>query len=134
MLERKWKKSGDPNDHQLYLDSIHVFSHLVQKEKSRYYTKQLSTADTKTVFKTVNTLLNRNVPALPYMDSSKDLSDRFSKYFADKIVNIRNIIDSTKFDDVPLSIPVLNHSVPMFSEFKPADQEEVRKNNFKITQ
>ena len=29
--------------------------------------------------------------------------------------------------DVPLSIPVLNHSVPMFSEFKPADQEEVRK-------
>ena len=68
--------SGHPDDHRRYLDEIHSFTRLVRTAKSKFYAEQLSTADTKTVFKTVNTLLDRNAIALPYTDSMKNLSNK----------------------------------------------------------
>jgi len=126
-LERKWSKSGNPDDHRLYLDEIHAFSKLVRASKTTYYMKQLDAADNKTVFRTMNTLLNKNAIALPYTDSMKHLCDRFSSFFTDKIVRIRDKINSNKDVDVPTLVSAEPVPVPEICDFKLVDDDELRK-------
>ena len=70
-------------------------THEIRREKSKYYTEKLSSADTKTVFNTINSLLNKDVSALPSGYDMKTLSNRFSRFFKEKVITIRdNIIAS----------------------------------------
>ena len=57
-LENLWSRSHTIGDHIRYLDQIHVLGSLVRKAKSSYYNDQLSNADTKSIFRVLNTLLN----------------------------------------------------------------------------
>jgi hypothetical protein len=47
------------------------------------------------MYKTVNTLLNKNTRDLPDCNSPAILADDFCKYFADKVEKIRKEVDAT---------------------------------------
>ena len=61
---------------------------MVDDAKKCYIKEQLHTADIKTVFRTVNGLLNNNNKTLPSHDSPQCLSDEFAHYFSDKVKKI----------------------------------------------
>jgi hypothetical protein len=94
-LERSWRKSGSIEDRKNYVDQIHNLSKLIRHEKSKYFIAKLKSADTKTVFRTLGTLLNHSAPTLPSCESMKSLSNRFCNFFIEKIILIRQKIVSS---------------------------------------
>ena len=71
--------------------------------------------------------MNRTATALPYTDSTKHLCDRFSQFFNDKIVKIRDKINSNNVTDNPTSISAQAVSVPEICDFMLVDEDELRK-------
>ncbi|XP_072046572.1 uncharacterized protein [Amphiura filiformis] len=86
--ERKWRKSRLEVDHQLYVVQREQVNSLICVAKQEYYKNELAQADTKTVFKKVNTLLNRSTKALPAHESSQDLSNN------EKVSNIYKCLEN----------------------------------------
>jgi hypothetical protein len=86
--ERKWRKSRLEVDHQLYAVQREHVNSLICVAKQEYYKNELAQADTKTVFKKVDSLLNRNTKTLPGHVSPQDLGNKFASYFSDKVSNI----------------------------------------------
>ena len=131
-LERRWQKTHDPNDRRAYLDQVHFLDKLIRSEKSLYYNEKLCSADNKTVFKTVNMLLNKGAASLPSGQSMHDLSNNFSKFFNDKIVKIRQKITSTNMNHASQAGPLgqcMNDasSVSQLSSFSLTDEDEIRR-------
>ena len=107
---------------------------MVRKEKAKYYTDQLSTADTKTVFRTVNVLLNRNNKSLPHTQSMSDLSEKFSIFFKNKIIAIRERIESANnhsvlpSDHIPSALANDDHVTPPgIFDFTPVSEDDILK-------
>ena len=130
-LERKWTKSRTECDKIRYLDQVHVVDRLVRKEKSAFFTDQLSDADTKTVFRVLNTLLNRCPSSLPAHESAFDLSNRFSTYFDQKVVKLRETLSRSSVDSSGTDIGTVKQSPSSdgieLSEFDSVSADEVRK-------
>ena len=58
--------------------------------KQAFFKDKLSTCSAKDVYRTINSLLNKNVQHLPYYDSATQLANKFSSYFVTMgIVNIK---------------------------------------------
>ena len=68
--ERNWRKSGFQVHRQLYVDQRKRVNDMMDQAKQDHYRKELEGADTKTVFKRVNTLLKKPVKTLPAYDSA----------------------------------------------------------------
>ena len=62
--------------------------------KQAFFKDKPSTCSAKDVYRTINSLLNKNVQHLPYYASDTELANKFSSYFVTKIVNIRKELDS----------------------------------------
>ena len=62
------------------------------RRDGRWHTQPLP--DNKTVFSTVNILLNKQSKHLPAHDDPKELSNKFSKFFVSKIRKIRDGLES----------------------------------------
>lgn len=92
--ERKWRKSNSELDCELYLNAKRNVNNLIMSAKQAFFKDKLSSCSTKDVYRTINSLLNKNVQHLPYYDSAADLANQFSSYFVNKIVNIRKELDS----------------------------------------
>eukprot|EP00057_Strongylocentrotus_purpuratus_P002063 XP_003723768.1 PREDICTED: RNA-directed DNA polymerase from mobile element jockey-like [Strongylocentrotus purpuratus] len=88
-VERRWRKSHTVESRQQYLSQVHAVCKLIEREKSKYYTEQLSSADVKNVFHVLNTLLNRSPMALPVDSSTTSLPERFATFFEQKVEKIR---------------------------------------------
>ena len=91
--ERKWRKSKSELDRERYLEAKRNVNDLILSAKQAFFKDKLSSCTTKDVYRTINTL-NKNIQHLPYYDSAKELANQFSSYFVNKIVNIRNNLDS----------------------------------------
>ena len=63
--ERRWRKSGSPEDKKVYLDQKTLVNQLIDKAKTEYYKVKLYVSNVKGVFQIVNTLLNKNIIRLP---------------------------------------------------------------------
>ena len=70
----------------MFFDAQHVNS-LVDNAKCAYYRAQVDEApDQKSMFKVVDSLLHRNKdPRLPTNDNSKELAEKFSDFFVNKM-------------------------------------------------
>ena len=77
-LERRWRKSGSAHDYGKYKDSLLELKELLTQSKRGYYTSALLDSTPKTMFATVNTLLNNNSRPLPHHDNPKDPANDFS--------------------------------------------------------
>jgi hypothetical protein len=102
---------------------------MIDNAKIEHYKCKLECADTKSVFKIVKGLLNKNSKVLPEHSSAKTLADEFAGFFSDKVQTIhRNLkseqsrpIDTDCVTDVLLDRTVSCH----LSEYDYVSVEDV---------
>ena len=86
---------------------------------------------TKTIFATLNDLLNRNSHPLPDGDDPKVLSEKFSKFSNDKIQKIRSQLDSaegeTETVNGPDELQLYTITTSQFCGFNEVSSEEISK-------
>ncbi|XP_051575377.1 uncharacterized protein LOC127453187 [Myxocyprinus asiaticus] len=117
--ERRWWKSKDSADLGKYQFLLATFSDNFKSAKNSYYQNKInSTTDTRSLFRTFNTLL---CPPPPPPDTSLT-PDVFASFFTNKVTSISNTF-SAPYSVKHLS-PVCNSSVFMFS---PLTDTEVSK-------
>jgi hypothetical protein len=75
--------------HNLYIEQNQVVNKLIEEAKKHHIKEKLqSAADTKSIFKVVNGLLNNCSKVLPAHDCAKKLSNDFAIFFQEKVDNI----------------------------------------------
>ena len=125
--ERKWRKTRSELDRELYLIERRNVNDLTMSAKQAFFKDKLSTCSAKDVYRTINSLLNKNVQHLPYYDSAAELANKFSSYFVTKIVNIRKELDSQ-------NVIIPDHfrdsscvNIVPLEVFRPTTEEEILK-------
>ena len=117
--ERRWRKSRLVVDRQMFVAERSKLKTLIDKTKTQYFSDKVSeaTGGSRTLFTTINNLLcnSESRTWLPSV-SPKELADRFSPFFHDKIKDIRlvwensvpyikaneEICDYVSFNNVPV--------------------------------
>ncbi len=116
--------------------------------KTSYFKDTLKNSNAKTMYSTLNMLLNSSVTKLPASNSNVSLSNQFADYFTDKVCNIRTELDemcndslnvtnvANDCDDNMLNVSVekcniydkhdFNNSAQMLQSFDVVDETEVR--------
>ena len=126
-LERKWRSTGLMVHRGIYREQRTHVTNLIAQSKRTFYNEKFadSSKDSKSLFKTVDRLLNKNsVNQLPTGHTCSELAEKFVNFFHDKIIKIQSSFsnkDSTVLTDYEL--PNLSSSL---SSFELATQEEVR--------
>ena len=92
-LERKWRRSGLPEDHMRFIEQNRIVNQLLFSARSQYYTKLIdeNCLNQRKLFG-VSNLLHRNpAPLYPSCFSMADLANFFIDFFiiTDKITTIR---------------------------------------------
>ena len=85
-LEKQWRKSKYEVHHELYIEQNKLVNSMIDDAKVAHYKAQLKDADTKSVFKLVNGLLNKTKKILPNHNSEKQLADDFATFFSKKLL------------------------------------------------
>ena len=80
--ERKCRKSDE--DRLSYVIANKDVISQITKAKQSFFTEKLICANNKTVFQTVNRLLNNESKPLPAYHSPKELCDKFAKFLSTK--------------------------------------------------
>ena len=126
-LEKKWRKTGLEVDHQCYVEQNKTVNSMIEESKKSYMQSKLQTSDTKSMFRTVNTLLNKNKTVLPSSDSPKALSNNFSLYFREKVDNVhKGLLNEQCNSSNKSSLSVYDHEVSCkLSEFDMLSEEDV---------
>ena len=94
-LERKWRKTRTAEDHDKFLDQHATVNKLIKDSKIEYFrATPIDNADAKTMYNTLNTLLNSSAQKLPSCDSNVTLSNKFVHYVTDKVCDIRSELDA----------------------------------------
>ena len=127
--EKKWRRTRLEVHHEQYADQNRLVNSMIQDSKKSYFHDKLSNADTKSTFKTVNTLLNNNNTILPNHDSLPNLCDEFATYFKEKVENIQEGLELEKCNIRGSVADSCNQSmVPNeLSEFKMLAEDDVSK-------
>lgn len=113
-------RSKSTAHHELYIEQNKLVNLLINDAKVAYYKSKLDHADVKTVFKLVNTLLNKNKKILPNHSFKKILCDDFAVYFSEKIAKIHEElnIEQTRLNSVVVEhVPSDNIVSCQFSQF-----------------
>ena len=63
-----------------------MLTNIVQCAKESYYKDILETVDSRSMYSTLNTLLNKTTRQFPDTDSAPDLCNSFARYFTQKVV------------------------------------------------
>jgi exonuclease III len=131
--ERKWRKTNLIIHRDMFQEATQHVNNLIDHAKKQYYVNKVKEADQKSFFKIVDKLMNKSENgSLPCNSSTKELADRFCQFFTDKIYKIRNDLTTIQSSQVtPTDNPCpssdsLPHP-PVFSNFEPVTEEEVRK-------
>jgi hypothetical protein len=121
-LEGRFKKTGSAQDFQTFKAFLSQYVCELRKSKASFFYKKLSSScgDSKTAFKCVNFLLNREKKL--HIPSSPDACHLFSNYFVDKIQKIRASITPPCN-----STPVDLQSPPEFSSFHGVTTADISK-------
>ena len=96
-FERKWRRSGLPEDRIRFIEQNRIVNQLLFSARSQYYTKLIdeNCLNQRKLFGIVSKLLHRNpAPFYPSCYSAVDLVNNFIGFFADKITTIRYELDS----------------------------------------
>jgi hypothetical protein len=128
--ERKFRSTNLTIHRQLFHEAQQHVNGLIEHAKQEYYSSKIESADQKSLFKTVDTLMNKSKSSnLPSYDSPEELADRFCEYFSNKIIKIRADLFAAQSSEEETSIPLPEDAstAPGFSDFQPATEEEVQK-------
>lgn len=86
--ERRWRNTQLTVHKHIYLSQCKSLHRLINSKKTEYYSTLLedNQSDQKSMFTIINTLLHRKHESpLPKHDSTQELTNRFAKFFAQKI-------------------------------------------------
>lgn len=128
-LERKWRSTRSKFDRQYYVNQCGVVIHLISSLKSEHYTNVINqhSSDQKTLFKTVNKLLQKS-PVRRYPASHNDttLVDSFADYFTEKIEKIHQSL-SLREDNIsgPPTVDPSIHSSKTFCVFEDVTLDQI---------
>ena len=119
-LERKWKKSGNEIDLQIYKSQCQLLNNEMKSARETYYTSKINECGTnqKALFNILNELMHRKKASpLPDHDDPQKLAEQFCSYFTDKIKTIYNDFE--------------NHSNTPPYVLKKTDNQKTKLENFK---
>jgi hypothetical protein len=95
-LERQWRKSNLPSDKSDYLDACASYKFYLSSAKDRHLNQLItqSQGDSAKLFKIIKYATgDAKKTVLPDSTSDQELATKFSQFFLDKIINIRNSLD-----------------------------------------
>ena len=132
--ERRWRRTRLTVDRIVYTDQCHVVQSLIEKTKTKYYQDIIEdcNGDQGKLFNIVNNFLGRNRnKGLPSAESQKTLANSISKYFVQKIADLRDNLAKMESSTKPLSCPpiqsLLKHPEITLSCFSKVTEKEVEK-------
>ena len=132
-LERKWRKSGKPDDYQLFRKQCDIVNKSLLECKQKFISNQVieNQKDVKKLFKITKHLLGDvRKPSLPKSENHKLLANKFNNFFLDKIISIRDGIQNAATPSNLLHFEEKlfpGHSSSKLSHFTPASENEIRK-------
>jgi hypothetical protein len=92
-LERRWRKQPTAENHAVYLEQNCKVVKLITDAKITYYKEVLEEADSKSMYQTVNKLLNKGKSSKPNCKSLENLTNDFAEFFVSKVSKIREGLD-----------------------------------------
>ncbi|ELU15829.1 hypothetical protein CAPTEDRAFT_215777 [Capitella teleta] len=105
-MERKYRKTHLKVHKHMWNEQCQRVVTLINQKKVEYHNGRQQTADSRDVFKILNTLLTtENSIPIPTHSSEKDLAERFSEFFSNKIKKIRSELDQLIDQGVALMSP-----------------------------
>lgn len=126
--EKQWRKTGLEVHHQLYLEQLELVNTMIENAKKVYLQGKLKDADSKSMFRTVNSLLNNNNKILPSHDSLPTLCDNFATFFKEKVDKIQEGLEQQRNSVNELSVNVYqSHVSCTLSEFDQVSVDDVMK-------
>ena len=119
---------------QIYRTCLENVKSMIEKTKRQFYLAKIEASEQKSIFKLASTLLNKSTEIpLPLHDSAKELATHFNNFFVEKIINIREDLESVAFNLKPLP-PLLqtapefiSANTPCLMNFSPTTEDEVKK-------
>ena len=135
--ERKWRNSKSTINKELLKDASSEYQSALKGAKRAYHRDKISSCDQKELFRTIQRLTVENPAQIfPSHTSKKELSQRLSQYFENKIAKLRTRDDEnaengrsepTESFEPSKCMPVSNKPKCTFEKFSRVSQEDVRK-------
>ncbi|KAJ8021600.1 hypothetical protein HOLleu_38850 [Holothuria leucospilota] len=75
----------------MYVDETKIVNNSIDEAEKNYFTSEFENADTKTISKKFNILLNRGAKIIPDHESTKDLCIDFAKFFREKVTKLTGV-------------------------------------------
>ena len=123
--ERKWRKSISHADRIAFDTAKRTVCGTLVTVKCSFYKESLTNSTPKIIFRTINELIG-NIPQVPTVSISPTaLANEFSKFFTDKVKNIRLYIDD-QYVDEQLSVTLPSPDCQL-SDFHPVSSDELLK-------
>jgi hypothetical protein len=126
--ERKWRSTGTTAAREEFDLAKTNANKTILEAKKTYYNDLIARNENnpKKLYNTVNELLNKDKPPeYPSCDNYNDLVEKFADFFEDKIINIRNQLQSQQAHSPKPDPKVLCNS--RLADFAVTDESEVRK-------
>ena len=95
-LERKWRRTKSDYDRKAYTKQRQVVARMIEHSKTEYYSQCVSecVGNQKRLFTITDRLMHRKKePVLPDTTCDLPLAQKFSQFYSDKIIKIREDID-----------------------------------------
>ena len=123
--EKKAKKSGLTVDHDIFVELRNKTTKFAKSLKLSNVKNKIDSAngDQKTLFNVFNTLVDQqNEAPLPDFDNEKELAEKFSTFFVDKVKNIRDSFPNSSNCNIEYD----SFEGETLSEFKLTNTEEIK--------
>ncbi|KAK6191023.1 hypothetical protein SNE40_002773 [Patella caerulea] len=127
-MERLWRNSNLEINKQLYTQARNSTNNLIRRVKKDYILEQINVNkdNPKVVQNIVNSILKpHNQQMLPDHSQDVDLAEEFSRYFTDKIDNIRTELETDNNSETTC-LSVISPPSQVLSEFSPTSNKEIK--------
>ena len=124
--ERAWRRKNSASNRSRYRAAIIHYNFLLEKSKCNHYSNIVAEnqGNPKALWNCFKKILHRSsVAVLPDNTNKTDLANTFCKFFYDKILKIRSILQSS----IPSSVTRPNPTKNTLSCFTPVSEEELLK-------
>ena len=123
--ERRWLKSGLTVHKQLYESVKHKVIDLVHSAKTTYFSSMILASKTcKDLFRNLNSIMGKErTVSLPSDCNPENLPNIFSKFFSEKILNLRNSFPQS---EEILQQSVISYPGSFLDSFTPVSESFVR--------
>ena len=125
-LEKQWRRDKTEEKRIRYIQQRNLCAKMSVEKQEDFYAKVVEEAgnDQKTLFKVVNTLLDKqNVKVLPEHTDPSKLADEFNEYYIQKIKKLR---DSIPLNSTGMEPQRIKFEGVKLEKFKPIEESDLK--------